>query len=208
MNIPAADLTKLNDEELVALAQKKEPGAFEELMRRNSSSSYRLALSILKDTQDAEDEVQNSYFTAWKAIERFRGDSKFTTWMSRIVTNQCLMRLRKLRRARVVSMDDDTDERDGALPMQLADPTDSPEVAWGNTELGVAVRREIAKLPPILRDVLVLRDVKSLPTADVARELGITDAAAKSRVLRARAELRQRLGATLSLGPATLGLAR
>ena len=79
-----SDLTEATDEELIALAQQRDEAAFSELMRRNSSSSFRLALSILKDTQDAEDEVQNSYLSAWRSIERFKGESRFSTWMTRI----------------------------------------------------------------------------------------------------------------------------
>ena len=190
-----SNLTEATDEELIALAQQRDEAAFTELMRRNSSSSFRLALSILKDTQDAEDEVQNSYLSAWRSIERFKGESRFATWMTRIVTNQCLMRLRSLRRSRLVSMDADKTSggHDQQPTMQLADPGESAEVKLGARELSQVVRREIAKLPPLLRDVLVLRDLDLLPTDEVALRLGISAAAVKSRALRARVELRDRM---------------
>lgn len=200
-----SDLTEATDEELIALAQQRDEAAFSELMRRNSSSSFRLALSILKDTQDAEDEVQNSYLSAWRSIERFKGESRFSTWMTRIVTNQCLMRLRSLRRSRIVYMDHDRVGQDQQPLIQLADPVESAEVKLGARELSQVVRREIGKLPPLLRDVLVLRDLDMLPTDEVAAKLGISAAAVKSRALRARAELRERMERALERRP-TAGL--
>lgn len=194
----STSLVDASDEELITLAQHRDESAFSELMRRNSSSSYRLALSILKDTQDAEDEVQNSYLSAWRSIERFKGESRFSTWMTRIVTNQCLMKLRSLRRSKLVYVDHDKEGQDQKPLLQLADPNESVELKLGSTELSQVVRREIAKLPPLLRDVLVLRDLDLLPTEVVAERLGISAAAVKSRALRARAELRDRMERALS----------
>ena len=198
MELQISNLTQASDEELIALAQQRDEAAFEELMRRNSNSSFRLALSILKDTQDAEDEVQNSYLSAWRSIERFKGESRFSTWMTRIVTNQCLMRLRSLRRSKLVYMDDERVGQDQQPLMQLADPGQSQESNLGSKELSQVVRREIAKLPPLLRDVLVLRDLDLLPTEEVAQKLGISAAAVKSRALRARVELRDRMERAMS----------
>ena len=198
MDLQPHNLSEYSDEQLIALAQQRDEAAFTELMRRNSTSSFRLALSILKDTQDAEDEVQNSYLSAWRSIARFKGESRFSTWMTRIVTNQCLMRLRSLRRSRIVYLDQEKSAQDQQPLLQLADPTDSAEVALGNNEMAQVVRREIAKLPPLLREVLVLRDLNSLPTEVVAEQLGISAAAVKSRALRARAELRERMTRVLT----------
>src|SRR5208283_3931703 len=110
----------LSDDQLVTLAQEGDEGAFAELMSRNSSSSFKLALSILKDRQDAEDEVQNSYWNAWRYVGQFQRGSKFSTWMSRIVINQCLMRLRKNRKASFLYLDEGA--ADGVvLYMELPD---------------------------------------------------------------------------------------
>jgi RNA polymerase sigma-70 factor (ECF subfamily) len=198
MDLQTRNLSECSDDDLIALAQQRNEAAFTELMRRNSNSSFRLALSILKDTQDAEDEVQNSYLSAWRSIERFKGESRFSTWMTRIVTNQCLMRLRSLRRSRIVYIDQEKTGQDQQPLMQLSDPTESAEVQLGNNEMAQVIRREIAKLPPLLREVLVLRDLKSVPTDEVAERLGISAAAVKSRALRARAELRDRMTRVLS----------
>ena len=161
-------------------------------MSRNSSSSFKLALSILKDRQDAEDEVQNSYWNAWRYLGRFQRDSKFSTWISRIVINQCLMRLRKARKANFLYLDERAADR-GVGVMELPDRGPNPEAELGGKEMSTILHREIRRMPPILRTVLVLRDLEELPMDDVAARLGISLVAAKSRLMRARAELRQRL---------------
>lgn len=200
MELP--DLRNLSDDELLALARERNEAAFAELMARTSSTSFKLALSILKDRQDAEDEVQNSYWSVWRHVGQFQGDSKFSTWVSRIVINQCLMRLRKLRRARFHYLDETVEGRE-ASAMELRDAGESPEEKVSRGELSAVLRREIRLLPPMLRTVLELRDLEELSTEDVARRLGISIVAAKSRLLRARAELRQRLEKRLRTSGAT-----
>jgi RNA polymerase sigma-70 factor (ECF subfamily) len=182
----------LSDDQLLTLAQDGVEGAFAELMSRNSSSSFKLALSILKDRQDAEDEVQNSYWNAWRYLGRFQRDSKFSTWISRIVINQCLMRLRKARKASFLYLDEGSAGGEVGV-MELPDRGQSPEAELGGKEMSAILHREIRRMPPIFRSVLVLRDLDELPMDDVAVRLGITLVAAKSRLMRARAELRQRL---------------
>jgi RNA polymerase sigma-70 factor (ECF subfamily) len=191
----------LSDDALLTLAQERNEAAFEELMRRNSSTSFKLALSILKDRQDAEDEVQNSYWNAWRHLAQFQRDSKFSTWMSRIVINHCLMRLRKVRRASFLYLDDGA--ADGEVPVfELRDRKATPEAEVGNRELSAILRTEIRRLPPLLRGVLEMRDVRELPMEEVAGQLGISIVAAKSRLMRARLELRRRLERHLEIVPA------
>jgi RNA polymerase sigma-70 factor (ECF subfamily) len=182
----------LSDDQLVTLAQEGDEGAFAELMSRNSSSSFKLALSILKDRQDAEDEVQNSYWNAWRYLARFQRDAKFSTWITRIVINQCLMRLRKARRASFLYLDEGAEEGNIGV-MELPDRGSSPEAELGGKEISTIVHREIGRMPPIFRRVLELRDLEELPMNDVAVRLGISLVAAKSRLMRGRAELKQRL---------------
>jgi RNA polymerase sigma-70 factor (ECF subfamily) len=182
----------LSDDALLAFAQEGNEGAFEELMKRNCSSSFKLALSILKDRQDAEDEVQNSYWNAWRHIGQFHRDAKFSTWISRIVINHCLMRLRKARRATFLYLDDGGAEGD-MRAIELRDLEPTPEADVSNQEISTILRTEIRKLPPLLRCVLELRDLHELPIEEVAGQLGITIAAAKSRLMRARHELKRRV---------------
>jgi RNA polymerase sigma-70 factor (ECF subfamily) len=188
--IPA--ITNCADDELVRRAQERDDSAFEELMRRTGPASLKLAVSILRDRQEAEDQVQNSYMNAWRHVSQFQREAKFSTWISRIVVNQCLMRLRKLRNANFVSLV--TEGPDGETRVvELKDQGQSPEASLCGKELSQALKHEIEGLPPLLRGVLILRDVDQLSTAEVAAQLGLTAAAVKSRLLRARTELRTRL---------------
>lgn len=182
----------MSDDELLTLAQEGNDAAFEELMRRTSSSSFKLALSVLKDRQDAEDVVQDSYCNAWRHILQFHRDAKFSTWITRIVMNQCLMRLRKTRRARLVRLEDSSAEgRVGQL--ELPDRRMTPESELGSKQLSEIIRTEVARLPRLFRDILAMRYFDELSIEDVARKNGITVVAAKSRLTRARAELKLRL---------------
>ncbi|HSU30480.1 MAG TPA: sigma-70 family RNA polymerase sigma factor [Bryobacteraceae bacterium] len=192
------------DDRLVGLCQKGEDGAFAELMTRHQTAAMKLAVSILRDKQDAEDEVQNSFWKAYEHIGQFQQDAKFSTWFTRIVVNQCLMRLRKARRAKFYYLDD-TPVGEEVVTMELKDKRHSPEQTLGQTEVSNVLHAEIQRIPPLLRHVFLLRDVQQKPMPEVAELLGISVAAAKSRLLRARAELRNRMkrhhGQT---GPATL----
>ena len=182
----------LADEELVRLSQAGRTDAFSELTQRNYGVSLRLAISILRDREEAEDEVQNAYWKAFRHIGQFHFDAKFSTWITRIVVNQCLMRLRSARRANWLYLDDARSEERGCL--ELRDPTLTPESRLGTRELATLLKREIRRIPPLLRRVFELRELDELPMQEVAERLGISVAAAKSRLLRARAELRERLG--------------
>jgi RNA polymerase sigma-70 factor (ECF subfamily) len=183
-------LTAWTELELVERARDRDAEAFAELMRRNSSPSMRLALSVLKDRQDAEDEVQNAFLKAWRALATFQFESKFSTWFRTIVLNQSLMRLRSARRARFAYLDDEAEE---AGPIELTDHGRTPEESLASKELAAHLEREIERLPARLRQVLLLRDFDQLSTEEVAARLSISEPAAKSRLARARTMLRQRM---------------
>jgi RNA polymerase sigma-70 factor (ECF subfamily) len=180
------------DAELIESARRGDSEAFTELVTRHYPSSLKLARSILRDFEDAEDEVQNSFTKVFLHLGRFEGNSRFSTWLSRIVVNQCLMRLRKARRARFAYLDDPGSE-EGNVKMELADTAETPEEKLGRGEVEALLRREVNCIPPLLREPLLLRESMRLSLTEVAERLGITEAAAKSRLLRARRELRARL---------------
>ena len=180
------------DAELIESARRGDSEAFTELVTRHYPSSLKLARSILRDFEDAEDEVQNSFTKVFLHLGCFEGNSRFSTWFSRIVVNQCLMRLRKARRARFAYLDDPGSE-EGNVKMELADTAETPEEKLGRGEVEALLRREVNCIPPLLREPLLLRESMRLSLTEVAERLGITEAAAKSRLLRARRELRARL---------------
>ena len=180
------------EEMLVIKAQGGDSDAFNELIRRTFSGSLKLARGILVDIEEAEDEVQNAYLKAWLHLGGFRLESKFSTWILRIVTNQCLMRLRQMRGKTFVYLDDDKNgERTREL--ELVDACRTPEEALSVRQLSELLRRETTGLPPLLRDVLLLRDFHETSISEVAHNLGVTQFAVKSRLLRARTEVRNRL---------------
>lgn len=180
------------DAMLIEAARTGDTNAFTELVNRHYQSSLKLARSILRDREDAEDEVQNAFTKVFLHLHRFEGNSRFSTWLSRIVVNQCLMRLRKARRARFAYLDDPGSD-ENSTRLELADPAENPEQSLGRGEVEALLRKEVNCIPPLLREPLLLRESKRLPLSDVAEQLNITEAAAKSRLLRARRELKARL---------------
>jgi RNA polymerase sigma-70 factor (ECF subfamily) len=146
----------------------------------------------LRDRVDAQDEVQKACCKAFEHLDQYQGGAEFMTWLLRIVSNQCLMLIRVRRRARFLYLDTDMGpERTG--PLELRSIADDPERALLGNELSDVLHAEIRRIPPLLRSVLVLRDVHELPMPDVAARLKITIPAAKSRLFRARIELRERV---------------
>jgi RNA polymerase sigma-70 factor (ECF subfamily) len=194
----------LSESDLIDGAQRCDADAFGELMARHHTSAIKVAISILRDRCDAEDEVQNAFVKAFEHIGQFQREAKFSTWLTRIVVNQCLMRLRQLRRAKLLYIEDAV-TADEQITLELPDTRRSAEHQLGQEEVARILQQEIRRTPPLLRSVFLLRDVQQRPMPEVALELGISVAAAKSRLLRARAELRRRmLRHTGSVGAATL----
>jgi RNA polymerase sigma-70 factor (ECF subfamily) len=189
---------------LVTAAQEGERDAFAELVCRHQATCMKLAISVLREREDAEDEVQNALFKAYEHLDQFQRDAKFSTWLSRIVLNQCLMRLRQTRRARFLYIDDGHDS-DEISRLDLPAHDSSPESHVAKMEISAVLKHEMSRIPPLLRHAFLLRDVQQLPMPEVAERLGVSIAAAKSRLLRARAELKERLGKHCGrLGDATL----
>ncbi len=196
--------TDVDDDHLVSLCREGDQAAFGELVKRHQSPALKVALSIMRDRQDAEDEVQNAMWKAYEHIGQFNQDAKFSTWLTRIVVNQCLMRLRRSRRARF-SFIDDVQVGEDKVTLDLKDTRQTPEQDLGRSEVAKVLYQEIGRTPPLLRRVFWLRDVEQRPMPEVAAELGISIAAAKSRLLRARAELKARMQRHCGeVGPAAL----
>ncbi len=198
------EMKEYEDERLVELSQAGDKLAFSELVARYKPACMKLALSMLRVREDAEDEVQTAIWKAYQHIDQFQRESRFFTWLTRIVANQCLMRIRSQNRARFLYIDDDLGREDAAT-FELRCSGSSPETDLARTEISAVLENEIRRIPPLLRSVFLLRDVQELPMQTVAEQLGISVAAAKSRLLRARIELRERLQKHCGrLGAATL----
>ena len=182
-------VTDIQDLQLVEGAKCGNHDAFGELIRRHKRRCVNLATSILRDRGEAEEEVQNACWKAYVHIDQFQGEAEFSTWLFRIVENQCLMLIRQKCRAQFVYLDANYPEHGTELPAREVDP----EGELGSREVLQVLRTEIRRMPPLLREVLQKHDVEEMAISDLAAHLGITVAATKSRLLRARVELRQRM---------------
>jgi len=187
------ELQSLSDAQLVAIARNGSEAAFGELTERHRQKCIDIAGYFLRNHGDAEDEVQNAFVKAFQHLDQYQNEAEFSTWLSRIVANQCLMVLRVRRRARFVYLDESAPEHQRSRTLELPSSGPDPEGDLGAEQVSFLLHREMNRIPPLLRHVMQLRDVQQLPMTAVARQLGITVPAAKSRLLRARLELRNRL---------------
>jgi RNA polymerase sigma-70 factor (ECF subfamily) len=178
---------------LVNRAREGDVQAYEKLVKQYDRQVFRIAQHITQNREDAEDVVQDAFLKAYEKLDQFQGNSKFYTWLVRIAVNESLMRLRKRRTGRMVSIDEDVETEEGSMPRDLADWSPNPEQQYGQSELADILRKTIQGLPPGFRVVFVLRDVEGLSTEETAETLGLSVPAVKSRLLRARLQLRERL---------------
>src|SRR6202795_225050 len=178
---------------LVQAAKKGDVSAFEELVKRYDRNVFRIAQHITQNREDAEDVVQDAFLKAYSNLEQFQGQSKFYTWLVRIAVNAALMKLRRRRPERMVSLDEEVKTEDDSLPREVADWSPNPEQQYNQAELREILTRTIQGLPSGCRTVFVLRDVEGLSTEETAQALELSIPAVKSRLLRARLQLRERL---------------
>jgi RNA polymerase sigma-70 factor (ECF subfamily) len=178
---------------LVEAARAGDIGAFESLVRRYDRSVFRIAQHITQNREDAEDVVQDAFLKAYQNLGQFQGQSKFYTWLVRIAVNEALMRLRRRRPERTVSIDEDIKTDEDSMPREIADWSPNPEQLYTQAELKDLLGKTIQGLPPSFRTVFVLRDVEGLSTEETASALELSVPAVKSRLLRARLQLRERL---------------
>jgi len=179
-----------SEQELIELARQGDSAAFGELIDRHYNMCLKRASSLIRNPTDAEDEVQNACWKAFERLAQFRGEGTFAAWLSRIVENQCLMRIREDRQAHFLYLDQSTEAN---VRVELVAQVPGPEDTLGDEELENLLQKEISRIPPLLRNVMLLSDVERLPMPDVAARLGVSVPAAKSRLGRARVELRARL---------------
>jgi RNA polymerase sigma-70 factor (ECF subfamily) len=177
---------------LVAAAKRGDVAAFEELVSRYEGKIFRLTMNITRNREDAEDAMQDAFLKSYSHLKDFQEDSRFYTWLVRIAANEALMRLRK-RRPNQFSLDEPIEGDEDLMPRELQDWGPSPEQRFAQTEMREILNEVIDKLEPDFRVVFVLRDIEELSTEETAHTLGISIPAVKSRLLRARLKLRQRL---------------
>jgi RNA polymerase sigma-70 factor (ECF subfamily) len=178
---------------LVAQAREGDTIAFGELVRRYEGKIFRLAQHITQNREDAEDVLQETFLKAYEHLDQFQGNSKFYTWVVRIAVNQSLMKLRRRKTDRSVSLDETIDTGEDTIVREIAAWGEDPEERFSREELGEILDHAVKGLETPYRSVFVLRDIEELSTEETANALGLSIPAVKSRLLRARLQLREKL---------------
>jgi len=190
---PAEALTVVPDKELVVRAQAGDTRAFDELVRRHYDKVYRLARYLCDgQPEDAEDTFQNALMKAYQHLAAFRGESQFSTWLTRIAVNECLLHRRRQRRERHwVHLDEDAKREETSTPVEVADSSDSSEEEYARGEFEAILQRCLRSLPDLSRTAFVLRQIDGVSNQEIARRLGFSLPGIKSRLMRARRQIRR-----------------
>ena len=165
---------------------------FHELIRPYERTVYMTAVSILRDTAEAEDAAQEAMLKAYRGLSSFRGDAKFSTWLTSITLNEARSRLRKTAKVRVESLDS-TDHDDDFTPFLVADWREIPSETLEHEELLQHIEQAIQDLPPSYREVFLLRDKEEMSIEEIAQVLGVKGNLVKVRLFRARMMLQKQL---------------
>jgi len=194
------DAASLAENDLVARAQRRDPEAFRAIMKLNNQRLYRLARGIVRNDAEAEDVVQEAYVQAFAHLDGFRGEARLSTWLSRIVINEALGRLRRQRRAAATAEAVAVEAK--IIPFPLNASADDPERTMAQREILRLVERATDDLPELYRSVFVARVIEGLSLEETADLLGLHAATVKTRLHRARAMIRKALDA--QIGPMLL----
>ena len=178
---------------LVARAKDGDAEAFSELVKHYDRRVFRMAKQITQNDDDAEDVLQEAFLKAYTHLDDFQGNSKFYTWIVRIAVNEALMKLRKRRSDRSVPLDEPIDTGEDEVAREIAVWDGNPEETYSREELGAMLDEAVQSLKPAYRTVFILRDIEELSIEETAEALNLSISAVKSRLLRARLQLRERL---------------
>ncbi len=187
---------KMSDAEVIERFKRGDKVAFRILAERYTSRAYQIAYGVLGNKEDAEEVAQDVFVRIYKALPKFRGDAEFTTWMYRIAMNLARNKYRwnKSRGGkRNVSIEQTHEKEEGGPGIQVETPEPPPDEQAVLTEFEGNVMAEIENLPPLYREALVLRNVEEMSYERIASVLGCKLGTIKSRIARAREELRKRL---------------
>lgn len=193
-----AKLQPPTEASLVAAARTGAEAAVRELIRRNNHRLFRVARAVLRNDVEAEDVVQAAYVRAFTSLDSFRGEAAFSTWLTRIALNEALGRKRRQKNHVEVEMLDDGPQGGEVIPFPLSLAPQSPESESGRAEMRALLEECIDALPEPFRLVLVMRDLEDLSTEETANYLGIKPQTVKTRLFRARKQIRASIAARLS----------
>lgn len=191
---PIQPLVPDEDYELVQRVQAGDMAAFAQLINRHGQTVWRSVVALTGRPEDAEDHVQNAFIKAYEHVADFRGESRFSTWLTRIAINEALGHLRRDRKLESLEPDNEsTPDSDGARPRPAQRWCEDPESNYSRTECQKLVERELGALPAAYRLPVVLRDLQGLSGEETAEILGLPLATMKTRLLRGRTMLREAL---------------
>ncbi|MGQ0485896.1 MAG: RNA polymerase sigma factor [Hyphomicrobiales bacterium] len=195
-----AELAGRDDAQLVALARQGDEAAVRAIVRRHNRRLFRVARGVVRDDAEAEDIVQETYARAFTALANFRGTSRLSTWLTRIALNEALGRLRRRRPTAGLEEIDRQERPDGARIIMFpnASWSDNPEAQLSRSQIGALIERAIDDLPGPYRIVFVLRAVEEMSIAETAKLLALKPETVKTRLHRARAQLRTALDKKLA----------
>jgi RNA polymerase sigma-70 factor (ECF subfamily) len=180
--------------EWIARILDGERDLFHALIRPYERAVYMTAISILRNSTDAEDVAQEALIKAYRALASFRGDAKFSTWLTSITLNEARSRLRKAGKARLESLDSsEKDTQEDYTPFLIADWREIPSEALERDELARQIERAIENLPPTYREVFLLRDKEEMSIEEIAQAVGVKPNLVKVRLFRARMMLQKQL---------------
>jgi RNA polymerase sigma-70 factor (ECF subfamily) len=186
--------SNIGDEVGAAQTLEQDTGELEDAVSRYMTVLYRTAYRYVGDPHDAEDAVQDALLSAYKHLDQFKGAARMTTWLTSIVTNSALTKLRRRPRQPHLSLDERSAKAEGyILSETLAAPRPSPERECIKSETHRNLMQSVMGLSPLLREAVRLHDLDGLPTKEVANILGVPDGTVKARVSRARTKLKQQM---------------
>src|SRR6202163_806475 len=168
----------IDEAERIALARGGDSRAFSDLIGKYERKIFRLAQHVTQNREDAEDVLQETFMKAYEHLNQFKGDSKFYTWIVRIAVNQALMKLRRRKTDKSVSLDETIDTGEDTITREIAAWDEDPEQRFSREELGGILDTAIQALEPPYRSVFVLRDIEELSTEETADALGLSVPAA------------------------------
>ena len=193
----AATTSPRDEAQMIASIIAGDSRLFHELIRPYERRVYVMALSFLRNEADAEDAAQDSFLKAFRNLASFRGEAKFGTWLISITLNEARSRIRRRDTIKMESLDEPPDDQGHTSPALLRDWKEIPSEALERKEISLLLQQAVTALPPIYREVFLLRDVEGLSVNEAAEAIGISIASVKVRLHRARALLQKELAPLL-----------
>jgi len=193
--LPAQTYMPDDDTALVQASRGGDVAAFEQLVKRYDAKLLRIAQKVTQNPEDAEEAVQEAFFKAYQKLDQFQGHAKFSTWLTRITLNESLMKLRKQRATlkQLVDNDVDADSDSERRQFDVADWAPNPEMLYRASEFREILITSLQRLSPALKVVFVLRDIEEHSLRETSEILNLTETAVKTRLSRARLQLREDL---------------